>query len=122
MKELRQNPKDLLGVKKPSLHLIPAAALLYESVVMKLGAEKYGAYNWRSNKVVLSVYLDAARRHMLAKLDGEDNDPESGMPHEAHVRACMGIILDAHATGNLIDDRPAPGAAARLIAELTEQE
>ena len=93
--------------------------MLHEAKVFALGAAKYGAYNWRDTKVVLSVYLDAAMRHMLSKFDGEDLDPESGQPHEAHARACMGIILDAAATGNLIDDRPKPGAAARLIKEMT---
>jgi hypothetical protein len=114
------NPKDLQGLKKPPLRLIPPAASLYESRVLALGAAKYGPYNWREKKVRLSVYLEAAQRHLLAKMDGEDTDPESGMPHEAHARACMGILLDAMATGNLVDDRPKAGAASRLIAELTE--
>lgn len=121
MTGLGTNPKDRLGVKKPRISLIPPAGMLYEARVMALGAEKYGAFNWRDNAVNLTVYLEAAMRHILAKLDGEDFDPESGEPHEAHVRSCMGILLDAMATGNLIDDRPKPGAAARLIAEMTEK-
>jgi len=31
----------------------------------------------------------------------------------------MGIVLDAEATGNLDDDRPTPGAAGRLIREMS---
>jgi hypothetical protein len=31
----------------------------------------------------------------------------------------LGILLDALATGNLIDDRPAGGAASELIEEYT---
>ena len=115
------NPKDALGLKKAPLRLVPAALLLYVSKVMGLGAIKYGPYNWRTKKVKLTVYLEAAQRHILAKLDGQDFDPESKQPHEAHAAACMGIVLDAMATGNLIDDRPTPGAAARLIEELTEK-
>jgi hypothetical protein len=114
------NPKDLLGVKKPPLDLVPAAALLYMSRVMALGAAKYGAYNWREKAVRYSVYHAAAHRHLLAALDGETIDPESGVPHVAHAAACCAIILDAMATGNLVDDRPTPGAASQLIAELTE--
>ena len=116
-----ENPKDRHGTAKPQLHLIPAAAQLYESQVMELGARKYGPYNWREHPVKLTVYLAAAMRHLLAKLDGEDLDPESGAPHEAHARSCMGILLDAVATGNLVDDRPKPGAAPRLIAEMTKK-
>lgn len=114
------NPKDAAGSAKPQLHLIPPAAAIYEAKVMALGAAKYGAYNWRDKKVRLTVYISAAQRHMAQLLDGEDIDPESSQPHAAHVRSCMGIILDALATGNLVDDRPAPGVASRLIAELSK--
>jgi hypothetical protein len=114
------NPKDILGRRKPSLWLVPAALLLYVAKVMALGAIKYGPYNWRAKNVRMTVYIEAAMRHLLALLDGEDLDPESGMPHPAHVSACMGIILDAQANGNLIDDRPAKGPASRIIRDLTE--
>jgi len=114
------NPKDLIGLTKPPLRLVPPALLLFVSRVMGLGAAKYGPYNWRSKNVRLSIYLEAAMRHILACQDGEETDPESGQPHIAHAAACMGIVLDAKATGNLIDDRPTPGPAARLIAEMTE--
>lgn len=113
------NPKDLVGLKKPPVDLVPPAALLHMSRVMGLGAEKYGAYNWREKKVRSTVYLAAAMRHILQALDGEDLDPESGQPHEAHAAACMAILLDAQASGNLIDDRPTPGPAARVIEGLT---
>lgn len=109
------NPKDILGDTKPQLHLIPPAANLYEAIVMKLGADKYGPYNWREKKVRYTVYISAALRHLAAALDGEEMDPESGVPHIAHVRACMGILLDAKATGNLVDDRPVPGASGLLL-------
>jgi hypothetical protein len=115
------NPKDRLGAKKPPLTLVPPALLIYTSRVMALGAAKYGPYNWREKKVRLTVYIEAAMRHLMALFDGEDTDPESGMPHSAHAAACMGIILDALATGNLIDDRPTKGAAARLLADLTNK-
>jgi len=114
------NPKDIAGATKPQLHLIPPAASLYEAQVMALGATKYGAYNWREKKVRITVYISAAMRHLAQLLDGEDIDPESNQPHAAHVRSCMGIILDAMATGNLVDDRPTQGAASRLIGEMSK--
>jgi len=122
MSEQGINPKDLFGLKKPPLDLVPPAALLYLSRVMALGAAKYGKYNWREKKVRWSIYAAAAMRHILAAHDGEELDPESGQPHVAHAAACMAILLDAKATGNLVDDRPTPGAAARLIVELTQQD
>ena len=115
------NPKDIFGDKKPPVWLVPASATLFEAEVFRLGAAKYGPYNWREKKVRATVYIAAALRHIFSALDGEDIDPESGQPHMAHARACMGIYLDALATGNLVDDRPTKGAAAQLIAELTER-
>jgi hypothetical protein len=114
-----ENPKDRIGVRKPPLHLIPPAAEIMESVVMGLGAKKYGAFNWRSTNVKASVYVAAARRHLLQWFDGQNDDPESGVSHLAHARACLGILLDALATGHLADDRPVAGAGAQLIEQLT---
>lgn len=114
-----ENPKDRIGVRKPPLHLIPPAAEVLESVVMALGAKKYGAFNWRSADVKASVYVAAARRHLLQWYDGQDDDPESGVCHLAHARACLGILLDALATGRLVDDRPTPGVSAELIRQFT---
>ncbi len=116
------NPKDLMGIKKPPVHLVPAAGIIEMSMAMKNGASKYGPYNWRSHPVNLTVYIGAAQRHLLQLLDGEDRADDSGCHHAAHVAACMAIILDALATGNLVDDRPVKGSASRLIDELTEKQ
>ncbi len=113
------NPKDRIGSLKPPLHLIPAAAEIAESIAMALGARKYGAFNWRKADVRATVYIDAARRHLAQWVDGEDNDPESGVSHLAHARASLGILIDAIATANCIDDRPPRGVAAELIKGLT---
>jgi hypothetical protein len=114
-----ENPKDRIGVRKPPLHLIPPAAEILESAVMALGAQKYGAFNWRLSSVKASIYVAAARRHLVQWFDGQDDDPESGVSHLAHARACLGILLDALATEHLVDDRPTPGASAALIQQLT---
>jgi hypothetical protein len=113
------NPKDLIGVKKPQLDLVPPVLEIWVAKAMEDGARKYGAANWRAKKVRARVYIAAAKRHILEYLDGEDTAADSGVHHLAHAAACIGILLDAEATGNLIDDRPAKGAASRLIAELT---
>ncbi|MEW4530614.1 dATP/dGTP diphosphohydrolase domain-containing protein [Maioricimonas sp. JC845] len=117
-----ENPKDRIGSTKPPLHLIPPAAEVMESLVMALGAAKYGELNWRRSPVRASVYVAAARRHLLQWFDGQDDDPESGVSHLAHARASLGILLDAIATGNAIDDRPAAGASPELIERFTGQQ
>ena len=117
-----ENPKDRVGERKPPLHLIPPAAEILESVVMGLGARKYGPCNWRHTNVRASVYIAAARRHLAQWFDGQDDDPESGVSHLAHARACLGVLLDAIATGHAVDDRPPAGAASALIERLTTSE
>lgn len=115
---LGTNPKDLLGIKKVRLHLVPPSSIIFQAMAMEDGAVKYGPYNWRTNKVILSIYVDAALRHIYAYFDGEECAPDSKKPHLAHALASLGIIVDALSTGNLVDDRPKAGCAARLIAEL----
>jgi hypothetical protein len=101
------------------LHLIPPAAEITEAVVMGLGAKKYGPFNWRAANIKATIYIAAAKRHLAQWMDGQDDDPESGVSHLAHARACLGILLDAQTTGHLVDDRPPPGQAAALIARYT---
>ncbi len=109
------NPKDLIGVKKPNVALVPPASSLYQAQAMMDGAAKYGPYNWRENPVKSMIYIAAAQRHIAAYLDGEDIDAKSGVPHLGHGLACLGILADATETGNLLDDRPAKGPAADMV-------
>lgn len=113
------NPKDLIGVKKARLGLVPPALRILAAPAMALGAAKYGPFNWREKEVRLSVYLEAIQRHLAAYEDRQDNDEESGATHLSHVAACLAIIADASAVGKLIDDRPIPGGAADLLKEQT---
>lgn len=117
------NPKGAQGKRKPRMHFVPPIALLQEAKVMELGGSKYGPYNWQDSAVDASTYYDAAMRHLMSWFCGEANDPESGMSHLAHVRACCGILIDAESTGQLIDDRPAKvGSASAFISEQTKTE
>lgn len=116
------NPKDRLGRMKPPLHLIPPAATIIESLAMEDGARKYGPYNWRTKTVAATVYVAACMRHLQAWLDGEENARDSGHHHLGHARASLGIILDAQASGTLVDDRPTPGAAADLLEMFTRNQ
>jgi len=124
-KALGNNPKDLLGVKKPSISKIPPIALLHESLAMMDGGGKYGPFNWRANKVVASIYVDAMFRHLLAWYEGEETAEDSGCHHLGHLRACAAILLDAQETGNLIDDRPvnetSRGVFARVMAKIASK-
>ena len=121
---LPPNPKQRYGDRKVPLHYVPPASTIHEAQAFAEGARKYGAYNWRRNAVEALTYIGAAQRHILAYLDGEDYDPE--IEHEVHhlglAKACLGIILDALETGNLIDNRPPSGEAADLLRDLQKAE
>lgn len=114
-KTAEPNPKDLIGITKVNLFLVPSASKIEQARAMADGALKYGPYNWREHPVKASIYLAACERHMEAWKDGEALAPDSGVHHLGHAIACLGIILDAEASGNLIDDRPVSGPAARLM-------
>jgi|SRR5579859_138314 len=114
------NPKDLIGVKKVPLGLLPAVGKIYGALAMKNGADKYGPYNWRDKKVKMTIYLDAIERHLLALRDGEDCAQDSKLPHLAHIIAGASILADAIECECLIDDRPKPGVASELMDEFKE--
>lgn len=99
------NPKDLLGAKKVSLSAVPPVAILHESMAMMDGEWKYGFRNYREKKVQARIYIDAALRHINAWAEGEEIADDSNVHHLGHARACLGILLDALESGNLIDNR-----------------
>lgn len=111
------NPKDLLGAKKVPLSLVPSAAIAAEATAMYDGKLKYGAYNWRQKKVIASIYVEACKRHLDLFFEGQEIAEDSLVLHLGHARACLGILIDAMVTGNLVDDRPVvEGSTARYAA------
>lgn len=100
------NPKDLVGARKVSISCIPPIALVHEAHAMMDGARKYEKYNWRSNPVRADIYIDALLRHVFAWFEGEEYAEDSGAHHLGHARACLGILIDAMESGNLVDNRP----------------
>src|SRR6476646_10592046 len=118
-KALGTNPKDLLGVKKVSLSKVPAVAIAHEAHAMMDGARKYNPFNWRGNAIIASIYVDACRRHLDLWFDAQQRCAvDSNVHHLGHARACLGILLDAEATGDLVDDRPTPGAIEAVHLEI----
>lgn len=72
----------------------PLAAIPYQDFphamtavvdVATFGAAKYARSSWKSVPNAAQRYADAMHRHMLAQARGERLDPESGLPHCAHI-------------------------------------
>ena len=115
------NPKEAAGSKKPGVwSVFPRWVSLLVGRVMETGASKYGRFNYRETPIAVSTYEDAMERHAQLWFDGEDNDPESGVSHLAHVIACATLLLDAQRTGKLVDNRQKTGIVRKTLEELEE--
>jgi hypothetical protein len=95
------DPKKSAGDKKCPLQLLPPVALRDTAWVHKLGADKYGAWNWIDTGVSLDTYIGAIMRHLMAMHEGEWVDSESHLPHAAHIAASCNILMDADDKGKL---------------------
>jgi hypothetical protein len=89
---------------KLPVNLLSTEALNQTAAVLKFGADKYHAHNWRDG-FAWSRPLAAAMRHIMAFNDGEDRDPESGLSHLAHAACCIMFLLEFEKTHPELDDR-----------------
>lgn len=100
------NPKDAVGTRKAPLSVLPWPVLFEAGLGMLEGARKYGRHNYRAVGIRNSVYFDAALRHLAAWWEGEDIDPDSGLPHVTKALCCLMVLRDAQMQGKATDDRP----------------
>ena len=61
--------------------------------VLMFGARKYAPNNWKKVPDAKRRYFNATIRHMTAWIEGEENDPETGLPHLAHAGCCVLFLL-----------------------------
>lgn len=60
--------------------------------VMTWGATKYEDFGWKTIPHAKERYTAALRRHLAAWRMGEKLDPESGLPHLAHMACCAHFL------------------------------
>lgn len=78
---------------KPRPTLVPTSLIRAVTAIREYGCQKYhDPENWR--KVEPQRYRDALYRHWLAYLEGEVNDPESGLPHIWHVATNVAFLIE----------------------------
>ena len=83
---------------KPRPTLVPIGLIHAVAAIREYGCKKYSdPDNWR--KVSPKRYKDAAYRHWLAYLDGEKNDPESGLPHLWHLACNIAFLIEIERKG-----------------------
>ncbi len=101
------NPKDVCGLTKPAMSVMPMNVLYEILAGLTEGALKYGRHNYRAAGVRSSVYFDAAMRHLAAWWEGEDIDPDSGIHHVSKAMSCLTVLRDAQMNDMvMLDDRP----------------
>lgn len=88
----RIGPKAAVKHDKPRMSLLPWSALVSVAQVLTFGAKKYADDSWKAPPFKQADYFDAMARHMARINDGEPTDPESGLPHAAHV-ACNALMF-----------------------------
>nr|DAP61157.1 MAG TPA: hypothetical protein [Caudoviricetes sp.] len=78
---------------KLELSLVNTELVKAVAEVRMYGTEKYGdSENWR--KVEPKRYVDALYRHLLAYIEGNEVDEESGLSHLSHMACNISFLLD----------------------------
>lgn len=99
------------GVKhddgKTPFELLSPVALSGTADVLKFGAKKYEAHNWRKG-LSWGRLIGACGRHLLAFMLGEDLDKESGLPHIDHLACEVMFLQEFFRTRKDLDDRYRP--------------
>jgi hypothetical protein len=102
------------GVKndngKPPITLIPSCAITGMANAFAYGANKYGSDNFRKG-IAYRRLADACMRHLLAFIEGEDLDKESGNPHIDHALASLAMLKFMTEHKSDMDDRWVPDAS-----------
>lgn len=77
---------------KTRWELVPWAEMKEVAEIMSFGAEKYGERSWTNLPNAKDRYTGALIRHLMAWIEGEQKDAESGKNHLAHV-ICNALFL-----------------------------
>lgn len=86
-----QDVKADAGKLRPTL--VMPSLIWAVAAIRQYGTDKYGdPENWR--QVEPQRYKDAAYRHWLAYLSGEERDMESGYPHLWHLACNIAFLIE----------------------------
>jgi len=94
------------NVGKLRFDLITPEMDLALAEVLTMGAAKYADRNWEKGIPYISGLVASLKRHLSAFELGEDNDPESGLLHAAHILTNAAFLVTFQMRGrDDLDDR-----------------
>lgn len=108
VRERKDEPGKTYDAGKLRFDLIPPEWETALAQVMTAGAQKYADRNWEKG-LSWSRRYGSLRRHTNAFWAGEDFDPETGLPHLAHIAWNALALLTFMQTHPEFDDRVKPG-------------
>ncbi len=88
--------------------LIPVLAEEALAAALTHGAERFGEDSWRLVPEGRARYTAALMRHLAAWRKGELTDPDSGLPHMAHLLTNAVFLLELDATQNAVIELDEP--------------
>lgn len=106
---------------KPDLSLIPRSASVEMAKAFMVGQEKYGRWNYLKGGMTTSRLTAAAKRHIDAYLDGEEEDRSDplAIKYDAHhlgaALASIAMLVECRAKGRLVDERFACHEEPRVV-------
>ena len=83
---------DRYNEGKPQWSMVDFKSLEPMVRVLEYGAKKYSRDNWKLGLPTLEI-CDSLMRHLIAFMNGEDKDPESGLDHLGHI-SCNVMFLN----------------------------
>lgn len=97
--ETEENTEYKNDIGKTRLDLVEPSLIEAVGRIRTYGVQKYhDPDNWR--KVDKHRYVAAAMRHFEAYRGGEQNDPESGMPHLWHAACNIMFLIEMERSNN----------------------
>ena len=86
-----KNKADRKNEGKKQWSLVDFKALEPMVDVLEFGAKKYAPNNWKKGLLTKGI-CESMLRHLLAYMNGEDVDQESGISHIGHIQ-CNAMFL-----------------------------
>ena len=87
---------------KPQWSIVDFKSLEPMVRVLEFGSVKYSRDNWKKGMPINEI-CDSLMRHLVAYMDGEELDPESGLSHIGHIQ-CNAMFLSYMENKNKNDE------------------